>query len=130
MERYLEFDYKALCFNEAKKIFELHNVEFNHINAWKKIKELRLLVNTIKHGDGDSAKQLRRMRPDFFKHDLLKEADTLQLAGAVLLDSNSLQIKEEDFNNYIATTKSFWDEMPNEAYSDVDTIIQAFEKKK
>lgn len=130
MERYLEFNYRALCFGEAKKIFELHGVRFDNTKSWKKIKELRLLVNTIKHGDGVSAKKLRKIRTDFFEYDVIKGTDTLQLAGAVLLDSYSLQVKEKDLNDYLEATKNFWSEMPEKAYSDIETIIHAFEENK
>ncbi|MGQ4666674.1 hypothetical protein ACUIJN_12725 [Metabacillus halosaccharovorans] len=130
MRHLLLFDNNALSFGNAKKIFELHGVIFKELLSWNKIREMRLLVNTIKHGDGESAKKLRKIRPDYFELDFIKGTDTLELAGAVLLDSYSLMVEEQDFRSYIEATKMFWDEMPERAYSNVDSIITAFSKKK
>lgn len=127
LHHYLEFD-TSLAYSDVQKIFELHGVSITDTKSWKKIRELKLLVNTIKHGEGDSAERLRKIRPDFFKIDVIKEKDTLKLYGTVLLDEYSLQVKESDLHDYIAATRQFWDEMPERAWSDVDTIIKAFEK--
>jgi len=130
MRHLLSFNNNALTFGDAKKIFELHGVIFEELLSWNKIKEMRLLVNTIKHGDGESARKLRKIRPDYFELDFIKGTDTLELAGAVLLDSYSLMVEEQDFRSYLEATKMFWDEMPERAYSNVDSIITAFSKKK
>ncbi|GAH00512.1 unnamed protein product, partial [marine sediment metagenome] len=53
-----------------------------------------------------------------------------EFAEAVLLDENSLQVKESDLNVYIKAIKSFWDEMPERAYSDVNTIVDELNKIK
>jgi len=60
---------------------------------------------------------------------LLKELNTLELCGSVLLDEYSLQVKESDLLDYIESTKKFWDEMTERAYSDDDTIIEALKEK-
>ncbi|AST57750.1 hypothetical protein Thert_01756 [Thermoanaerobacterium thermosaccharolyticum] len=130
LEHYLEFDKKSLEFEEVQKIFELHGVDITKTEVWKKIRELKALVNTIKHGDGYSADKLRKIRPDFFEADVIKGTDTLELYGAVLLDEYSLQVNESDLFEYINAVKSFWDEMPERAFSDVDTIINTFTLKK
>lgn len=130
IRHFLSFDSNALSFGDAKKIFELHGVIFKELLSWNKIREMRLLVNTIKHGDGESAKKLRKIRPDYFELDFIKGTDTLELAGAVLLDSYSLMVEEQDFRSYVEATETFWDEMPERAYSNVDFIISAFSKKK
>ncbi|MDH4620187.1 hypothetical protein [Brevibacillus sp. AY1] len=130
MRHLLSFNNNALSFGDAKKIFELHGVIFEELLSWIKIKEMRLLVNTIKHGDGESARKLRKIRPDYFELEFIKGTDTLELADAVLLDSYSLMVEEQDFRSYVEVTKMFWDEMPERAYSNVDSIITAFSKKK
>ncbi|PLR70325.1 hypothetical protein [Bacillus sp. UMB0728] len=130
MRHFLSFDNNALSFGDAKKIFELHGVIFKELLSWNKIREMRLLVNTTKHGDGESARKLRKIRPDYFELDIIKGTDTLELAGAVLLDSYSLMVAEQDFRSYVEATETFWDEMPERAYSNVDSIISAFNKKR
>jgi hypothetical protein len=130
MGHFIKFNNDSLSFSDAKKIFELHDVKIEDLESWRSIMEMRLLVNTIKHGDGESARKLRRIRPDYFELDIIKGTDTLELAGAVLLDSYSLMVEEQDFENYVETTKMFWSEMPECAYSDVNSIITALNKKK
>jgi len=130
LKHYIDFSNKILEYCDIKKIFKLHKVDIEKTKSWAKIKELKLLANTIKHGEGHSAKELRKIRPDFFKNKLLSGIDTLEFAEAVLLDENSLQVKESDLNVYIKATKSFWDEMPERAYSDVNTIVNELNKVK
>lgn len=129
LENYLKFDKKALVYSKVQLIFQLHGINIIDTKSWKRIRELKFLVNTIKHGGGDSAEKLRKIRPDFFELDVISGADTLELNGSVLLDEYSLQVKESDLFNYVKATKSFWDEMPESAFSDVETIIKAFEDK-
>ena len=131
LEHYLEFDEKFLKFEEVQKIFELHGVDIKKTEAWEKIKELKLLANTIKHAEGYSATELRKIRPDFFKVDvIIGDVDILELNRAVLLDGDSLQVNERDLMEYINAVRSFWDEMPERAYADVNTIINVLTPKK
>lgn len=129
LENHLKFDKKALVYSEVQLVFKLHGINIVDTKSWEKIRELKFLVNTIKHGGGDSAEKLRKIRPDYFKLDVISGTDTLELSGSVLLDEYSLQVKESDLFSYLKATKSFWDEMPERAYSDVETIIKAFEEK-
>jgi len=77
MEHYFEFDSKSLSFSEVQKIFELHGVSITDTKSWKKIRELKLLVNTIKHGIGESSEKLKKIRPDFFKLDVIEGTEYL-----------------------------------------------------
>jgi hypothetical protein len=45
------------------------------------------------------------------------------------LDEYSLQVSEEDLYTYIEAAKKFWDEMPERAYSNTDTLIKEFKKQ-
>lgn len=132
MSHYFKFSKKAMDFKEVQAVFRAHGVAIPDTQAWSKIRELKFLTNTIKHGDGDSAEKLRRIRPDFFKSPFaeysISEIDTLKLKGAVLLDGYSLNVKEQDFLDYVEATQSFWDEMPERAFSDVDTIMSEISK--
>lgn len=130
MHHFLQFHNNSISFGDVKNIFELHDVKFENMKSWEKIREMRLLVNTIKHGEGESARKLRKIRPDYFELDIIKGTDTLELAGAVLLDSYSLMVEEQDFRSYLEATETFWGEMPERAYSNVDSIILALSKKK
>lgn len=118
---------KALSYNEVQGIFNLYGVSIDKTDSWKKIKELKALVNTIKHGDGKSAETLRKVRPDFFKLDEI-DNDTLDLSGSVLLNEYSLQVKEKDLYEYIEATKHFWNEMPERAYCDDTKVLHYINK--
>lgn len=127
LEHYFEIDKKVLKYDSVHKIFELHGLDICRTKSWTKIKELKKLVNTIKHGDGESADSLRKIRPDFFKNDY-STYDTLKLHGSVLIDIDTLNVKESDLFEYVNATKDFWDEMPERAYSNTDSIIKVLEK--
>jgi hypothetical protein len=134
LKRYLKFDGKSMSFNDVLLIFRLHGVDIVKTSSWPKLRELKCLVNTIKHGDGKSADKLRKIRPTFFnlptQFGHSKETDTLELCGAVLLDEYSLQVSEDDLNAYIEAAKKFWDEMPERAYSDTEIVVKEFEKQR
>ncbi len=129
LDHYFEIDKKVSDFGEVKKIFELHGIFFAKLNSYPKIRELKRLANTIKHGDGESADSLRKIRPDFFTHEVIPY-DTLEMHGSVLIDAGSINVKESDLFEYINATRNFWDEMPERAYSDTEIIIKGLEKKK
>jgi len=54
---------------DIKKTFKFHNVDIESFSGWPQIKELNLLCNVIKHGDGGSAKSLRKIKPELFKQE-------------------------------------------------------------
>lgn len=124
----LRFPENSLTYKEVQKIFESHGITISNTKSWVKIKELKCLTNTIKHGDGHSADNLRRIRPDFFENDIFKGIDTLEFHRAVLLYPYSLQVEESNLSNYVKATKNFWDEMPDKAYSDINSINEKLDE--
>jgi hypothetical protein len=126
LSRYLTFGKKRADFPDIQMIFKLHGIDIDKTKSWTKIRELKFLANTIKHGDGNSADKLRKIRPDFFTWEVIGTDDTLEFSGSVLLNNYSLQTSEKDLYAYIEATKNFWDEMPETAYSDAEKIIEAF----
>ncbi len=115
-------DVPPLSYDKALRVIETHGVEVRTRTSWEKI--IRHLVNTIKHGEGRSAKKLRKLRPDFFATEGFLEdeiLDILELNGAVLLDPYSLNVEESDLFDYIQATKDFWEEMPERAFCNLNT---------
>ena len=116
---------RSMDFAIAKEIFEIHNCPIDELSCWKKIKELRTLVNVIKHSGGNSAETLRQLRPDFFGwediHDFSR--DRLQFFESTLLDE-TLNIKNEDFTAYYKSLIAFWDELSKCMYSDDLEILK------
>jgi hypothetical protein len=109
-------------FNQLKDIFIAHGINFEKLNSWPVIWELKLLNNTIKHGIGDSSDKLKRIRPDYFEVEYLPGVDTLHLHGTVLTEE-SLQVKEDDLNKYVKATKEFWNEIPERSFADIKDIL-------
>jgi len=104
----------------SKEVFEWHQQPFESISCWKKIKELRMLVNVIKHSEGDSEQNLRKMRPDYFEYEIgVEKYDLLSLYHSTLLEA-TLQIKNDDFINYYDALVSFWNELPERMYTKED----------
>ena len=51
-------------FHDLKKILSLYQIDIASLKGLKQIDQLRLLCNVIKHGEGASAEDLRKKRPD------------------------------------------------------------------
>lgn len=117
--KYDESDLKK-GFAFSKEVFEWHQQPFNNLICWSKIKELRALVNVIKHSEGDSEQKLRKMRPDYFVHDTgIEKYDLLSLYHSTLLEA-TLQIKDKDFIEYYDALIAFWNELPVWMYTKED----------
>jgi len=48
-------------------------INLKSLRGWHAVDELRLLANTVKHGDGSSARKLRELRPELFEDPTLRE---------------------------------------------------------
>lgn len=64
----LPLDHTKLC-----KIKEWYlnknnfNLDLSNLSTWPKIDQLRLLANSVKHGEGESTEKLRKIRPDLYQ---------------------------------------------------------------
>ncbi|MBA4348703.1 MAG: hypothetical protein C0415_01755 [Thermodesulfovibrio sp.] len=116
MSHVYKIEFETFCTNlsEIKKFYKFHNVEIEQFSCWSKIKELCLLCNVIKHGDGDSAKRLRKIKPVLFKQE--GEVDYMEAYKTTLLEE-TLNINEVTLNDYREALLSFWDEIPERNYS-------------
>jgi len=75
--------------------------------------ELRLVANTAKHGEGESAEKLRKLRPDLFQNPIFKRmghVDPLPHARAPFA-GDGLFVSEDDIQKYQAAVESFWSEL-------------------
>lgn len=101
----------------SKEVFEWHQQPFEKMTVWSKIKELRLLVNVIKHAEGDSEQKLRRIRPDYFTQDIGgTQYDLMSLYHTTLLEP-TLMIRGQDFIDYFDALVQFWNELPERMYT-------------
>lgn len=108
--------FKGKGFEFIQDVLEWHSIKYNAFKKWDKMHEMRLMVNTVKHGPGRSESELRTIRPDFFDD---HGFDVLKFRNSTLLES-TLQIKNNDFENYYLAILNFWDEFPERAYSNTD----------
>jgi hypothetical protein len=51
----------------AKWYQDHFDLNLKSLSAWPMIEQLQLIANSVKHGEGDSAKKLRARRPDLFR---------------------------------------------------------------
>lgn len=101
----------------SKEVFEWHQQPFEQMAVWDKIRELRLLVNVIKHAEGDSEQKLRALRPDYFTEEICgTQYDLMALYHTTLLEP-TLMIKEQDFINYYEALVKFWTDLPERMYT-------------
>jgi hypothetical protein len=77
---------------------------------WTTINELRLIANSVKHAEGGSAEELRRIRPELFEHpsvpDLLNYSPPI-LPVRLPLAGNDLYVSEDAFRRYSQAATQF-----------------------
>ena len=84
-----------------------YGIEVDKFKSWKKIHEMGLVVNTIKHFTGWSYNELKKLRPDFFK--LFNEFDIKRMA--VGTGDFVLNLTSSDFLSYHKALIGFWNEL-------------------
>ena len=110
----IQFETFCTKLSEIKEKFKLHNVDIESFSCWPQIRELSLLCNVIKHGDGKSAKELRKIKPTLFKQE--DGTDHMKTFKTTLLEE-TLNINEKTLQNYTEVLLSFWDKLPERNYS-------------
>jgi len=92
-----------------------HGIDLESLPSWRKLDELRLVANVVKHAEGDSAEQLRIARPDLFEAPSLNELDIEVTCGKptifLPLAGEDLYVGAEDIRSYEKAIASFWDEL-------------------
>jgi len=84
--------------------------------SWTKVDELRLAANTVKHGEGPSAEDLRNLRPDLFVPPWERdgtEGDSLwafPLPPEMPLAGEDMYVSAGDLGQYFSALLSFWRE--------------------
>lgn len=123
LKNYFTFE-KSLSYSDVMKVLKA-NIDESKIEGLSKIEELRLLVNVLKHGEGRSAEELRKIRPDFFKFESYlpndEGNDRLTIWDSIYLDSEALNIGTEEFYMYSEAINEFWKSMPIRVFLDDET---------
>jgi len=84
--------------------------------TWPTLDELRLVANTIKHDEGESADALRGRRPDLFIYPAKREggdstATPFQSRVRKPLFGEDLYLTTDDFSRYAGGVITFWSEL-------------------
>ena len=98
--------------NQVKSTYLEYGIDFEKCSSWQKLKELRLLVNVIKHGEGDSKNDLQKKRPDLF---LINNTDRFSLFHSSLIFP-TINISENDVGIYANAIIDFWACFPSDTH--------------
>lgn len=98
---------------ESVDLLKLVGIELVRFSTWPRIEELRHLANCVKHAEGGSCEQLRKIRPELFRmlgrdHDLPESVKTR--IGNPLMGED-IYVSEEIFGEYIEQVQKFWEEL-------------------
>lgn len=105
---------KLINMKEFKKRLSDTGIDYETLPSWKKVYELRLVANVVKHAEGRSAEELRTLRPDLFEHPALREKSLLKRMGTpavfMPLAGKDIYLTTDDLNAYQTSLCNFWEE--------------------
>ena len=93
---------------------EHFGLDLSTFNSWSVIQEMRLVANSIKHGEGRSAEELRKIHPELFQYPALRRKDE-HIAGFsqfrldMPLAGDGLYVTALDFRCYENAANAFFD---------------------
>ena len=102
---------------EVKARLRTHSIDVESFRSWRKIDELRLVANVVKHGEGDSAQGLREIRPEMFVISDLREEKIIDSVSALPpllvqpLYGMDFFVSVEDLRTYAQAVVDFWAEL-------------------
>lgn len=80
--------------------------------SWSQLNELRLISNTVKHGDGSSAEELRKLQPQLFQNPVsVFDVAPLYTPPLRPLVGEGLYLTENHFHAYKKCLDEFWTEL-------------------
>lgn len=87
-------------------------VDLTTFPSWRLIDDMRLVANTTKHGEGQSERELRAVRPDIFVNPRLR-ADphiaAFPMPVHLPLAGDGLYVTGDDFRNYYRAAEGLFD---------------------
>lgn len=101
-------------YREVKGAFAQFGINFESFPDWSTIKELRLLCNAVKHGEGDSLRELYRINPSLFSDSYDPSSSTPNTLATLL--EQTLELDESLFHKYVETLIDFWDWVPERSF--------------
>jgi hypothetical protein len=102
---------------EFQKRLKALGIDITKFSSWAKVDELRLVANTVKHAEGDSARKLHQMRPDLFEHSKVSGISPSLGKGLPRvfqpLVGEDLYVPLTDVQQYRDSLVGFWKELSN-----------------
>lgn len=85
-------------------------IDIESFKCWPQLKELRLVANVVKHGDGRSGEELKKLNLSLFNgpHNPLPVLAGLPLRPLV---GEGLRLGENHFKQYKQSVEQFWEEL-------------------
>jgi len=97
-----------------KSYLDEGGINIEALSSWNAVDELRLVANAIKHGEGKSAVELRKNRPDMFMSPSMRKSGDSFLGIPSCIYSpaagEDLYVELEDLKVYAAAVQQFWRE--------------------
>lgn len=112
-----ENDQKLYRVDEAWERLRESEIDVEKFRSRRKIKELRLVANTVKHAEGPAAEDLRKIRSDLFippSSTLFKPSDlSVPPKGSLFkpLFGEDFFVKPDDIVSYTNAIEEFWEEL-------------------
>ena len=114
-EQQLQFFFWKLTKKNSSVLPRL-DINTEIFSSWSKIDELRLVANTVKHAEGDSANKLRKIRLDMFRHPLFSPDFSPRFDSAFQpLFGDGLYVSLRDIKDYRDHLVRFWQELGDRA---------------
>lgn len=111
-----QMDARLFTLKEVEKRLQAAGVEASGFESWKEMTIYRLLANTIKHADGDSAERLKALRPQWFTSPYLKDSG-LPFLGIppsriyLPLAGEDVFVSIEDIRMMVGSAVQFWTDL-------------------
>lgn len=110
-----ENDNRLLQVKVLQKRLNGEGLDITRMSTWASLEELKLVANTVKHADGESANRLRAVRPVLFEMD--RAANTANPIWHVYprrvyrpMSGEDLYLTLDDLHVYGRAAIAFWDE--------------------
>jgi hypothetical protein len=90
-------------------------IDIRQLKGWKDVEELRLVANSVKHGDGSSSSQLRQINPKLFLVSQDDRSDHFPIHPVIRpLAGEGLYLTADDFNRFAHALTEFWQSLLSE----------------
>ena len=103
---------KLFGISEFQNRLKAQGIDVADLPSWRKVDELRLVANTVKHAEGKSARDLHDIRPDLFEHPQFAGMPFSGGGARVFqpLVGEDLYVSLDDVREYCNSVVQFWKE--------------------